>query len=171
MLPAEFKQTNMQHTSHKGFALIEIVICAAIVLTGVLALSEAFTQYVTYALNNEKNIQAAYLAEEALEAVTHIRDRSWTTNIQSLSNGMPYYLSWTSNEWRLTSTPVAYVDEIFLRTIIFTPVYRDINDRITTSGSTADTNTKYVTVSIAYRDGTATTTKTMSTYIANINTD
>ncbi|MDQ3015010.1 MAG: hypothetical protein M3Q73_04040 [bacterium] len=161
----------MQEPLHKGFALIEIVIASAIVLTGVLALSEAFSQYVSFALTHEKNIQAAYLAEESLEAVTHIRDRNWVANIQSLSNGMPYYLSWTSNQWQLTSTPVAYVDQVFLRSIIFTPVYRNASDQISSSGSTLDTQTKYITVSISYRDGAATTTKTMSTYISNINGD
>lgn len=169
MPQAEYKQTNMQRTSHKGFALIEIVIASAIVLTGVLALSEAFTQYVSFALNNEKNLQAAYLAEEALEAITYIRDQGWTTYITAIPVSTPYYLTWSSSQWQTSTTP-EYVDGLFSRAITLEPVYRDSNDRIAATG-TLDPNTKFVTVSISFLKDQATTTKTMSTYIANINAD
>ncbi len=150
-----------------GFSLIEVIIASAIIVTGILALSEAFTQYVSFALAHEKNVQAAYLAEEALEVVTHLRDQNWT-NISTLSTAAPVYIAWntTTSRWQTTTTP-EYVDGKFLRSITVASVLRNGNDQISATGS-IDPNTKFLTATISYFQGHATTTKTISTYITNI---
>jgi prepilin-type N-terminal cleavage/methylation domain-containing protein len=156
----------MNSRPQSGFTLIEVVIASAIIVTGVLALSEAYTRYVKFALTQEKNTQAAYLAEEGLEVITHIRDQQWSS-IRTLSTSSPRYLAWNSTSWQTTTTP-QYIDGIFLRSLTVADVYRDGSDRIASSGS-FDPNTKFITVSVSYPQGQTTTTKTLSTYLTNIN--
>ncbi len=151
-----------------GFTLIEVIIASAIIVTGVLALSEGYTQYIKFALMHEKNIQAAYLAEEGLEAITYIRDLRWNS-IKTLSTTSPVYLSWNSTRWQTTNTP-EYVDGEFLRTITIADVFRNGSDQIASTG-TYDPNSRFVTAMLSYRQGTGTTTKTISTYITNINAE
>lgn len=152
-------------------SLIEIVIGSAIIVTGILALSTTFTHYVKFALGNENNIQASYLAEEGLEAMTFLREQSWTTYIQPLSTTTQYYLFFdaTAGFWKTTVTP-QYVDGKFLRRVNITDVKRDANDKIATSG-TYDPNIKFVSVSVLYFQGHATSTQTFATYISNLNSN
>jgi hypothetical protein len=151
----------------KGFGIIEILIGSAIIVTGILALIESYTIYFKYALANDRNVQAAFLAEEGLEATTYLRDMGWTANIVPLTPGTIYYLTWdsTNSYWKSTTTP-QYVDGIFLRKITVDNVYRDISDKIVDSG-TLDPNTKKVTVTLEYFQGHGITTSSMMTYIAN----
>jgi type II secretory pathway pseudopilin PulG len=153
----------------KGMGLVEIVIGTAIIVTGILALSSSYGLYVRYALTNDKNLQSGYIIEEDLEAVTFLRDKSWTTYIQPLSTSTTYYLSWNAVAnpyWQTTATP-QYVDNTFLRSFVVRDVFRDANGKIASSG-TYDPNTKFITASVAYYQGSATTTQTMSTYVANL---
>ncbi len=152
----------------RGISLIEVLIASAIILTGVLALSSSFAAYVKFAYLNQKNIQAAYLAEEGLEAVTLLRDKSWSTYISPLTVETTYYLAWnaTSSVW-LATTTTQYIDSEFLRSFVLSAVYRDGSDKIASSG-TLDTNTKKVTVSVAYFQGHSTTTTSIATYITNL---
>jgi Tfp pilus assembly protein PilV len=161
----------MKHSplQKKGFGLIEILVGSAIIVTGILALSEGYVQYMKFALANEKNIQAAYLAEEGLEAMTYLRDWGWTAKIKPLSTTTPYQLYWTGSYWT-TVTTNQYVDGIFLREITIADVKRDGNGKIATTG-TYDPNTKLVTATLSYVQGHATTSKSISTYISNINAD
>ncbi len=155
----------------RGMGLIEIVIGSAIIVTGILALSDAYSRYVKFAFANESNLQAAYIAEEGLEAITFLRDKGWTTNIKNLSTTTTYYIAWDSTNayWKATTT-TQYIDSKFLRQILITDVKRDGSDHIATTG-TYDPNTKFVTVNVLYFQGHGTTTQTMNTYITNLNGD
>jgi prepilin-type N-terminal cleavage/methylation domain-containing protein len=152
---------------HKGISLIEILVAVTVISVGILILIISYNTYLTFALQNDKHIQAAYLAEEGLEAMTYLRDFGWN-KISSLSTTTPYYLTWspTASYWQTTTTPQT-IDGVFVRTISVADVKRDVNKKIATTG-TYDPDTKYVTTSIAYKTGAATTTKTMSTYIVNL---
>lgn len=152
----------------RGIGLIEILIGAAIIVTGILALIIAFNSFFAFALANDRNVQAAYLAEEGLEAMTFLRDGSYTGNIAPLSTSANYYLAWDSaaNSWETTTTP-QYVDGVFLRSITLAPVYRDENGNIVSSDGTLDPNTRLVTVTLHYFQGSGTTTQSMSTYLTN----
>lgn len=155
--------------SSGGMGSLEILIGAAIIVTGILALIIAFNSFFAFALANDENIQAAYLSEEGLEAMTFLRDGSYTGNISPLSTSAIYYLTWDSSasSWETTTTP-QYVDGIFLRQITLTAVNRDSSGRITTSDEgTLDPNTRLVTVTLKYFEGHATTTQSMSTYLTN----
>ena len=150
-----------------GMALVEIIIGSAIISGGVLAAIVSYNTYVNYALANNKNIQASYLLEEGLEVMTFFRDSGWTANISGLSTSTTYYLNYSSGAWATTTTP-QYVDGVFLRSISVSDVKRDAIDQISASG-TYDPNTKKITATIDYLQGQATTTKSLSLYITNIN--
>jgi Tfp pilus assembly protein PilV len=155
-------------TKNRGMGIIEVVIGATIIAIGILAMIQAFGLYVNYALANDKNTQAAYLMEESLEAMSFLRDGSWNGNIKSLSTTTTYYIAWssTASSWLTTTTP-QYVDGVFLRQITLSDVFRDSNGNIASSG-TFDPNTKFVTTTLKYFQGHATTTQTASTYITNL---
>jgi type II secretory pathway pseudopilin PulG len=157
----------MRHTSQKGMGLVEIVIGSAIIVTGIIALSSTYTAFVKYAYANQNNVQAAYLAEEAFEVVTYLRDSGWDANIKNLSTTTTYSLLWSSSNWATTTTP-QYVDGTFLRQFTITDVKRDGADRISTTTGTYDPYTKKVTITIAYFQGHATTTRSLSTYITDL---
>jgi Tfp pilus assembly protein PilV len=149
----------------KGMALVEILIGSAIISAGILAISSSYNTYLQYAFANEKNIQASYLLEEGLEVTTFFRDKSWL-NISGLSTTTTYYLIFNNNNWATTTTP-QYVDGEFLRKLSISDVKRDANSFIASNG-TYDPNTRKITITIEYWQGHATTTRAISTYIANL---
>ena len=153
----------------RGFALVEIIIGVAIISVGILAANSTYSAYVSYALANQKNIQASYILEEGLEAMTFLRDFGWTANISKLSTTTTYYLTLNGTYWA-TTTSAQYVDGEFLRKINITDVKRDASDHIAVAG-TYDSNIKKVTATVDYPQGHATSTKSISTYITNLNND
>ena len=153
------------YKKNRGMGLIEIVISAAILSIGILALISTYNTFISFAFSNQKNVEAAYLLEEGLEAMTFLRDKSFS-NISKLSTSTTYYLTFTASSWATTTTP-QYVDGQYLRSINISDVNRDGTDKIAAAG-TYDPNTKKVTATVSYFQGHATTTKSISTYIANI---
>ncbi|MBA3733348.1 hypothetical protein H0W91_03160 [Patescibacteria group bacterium] len=149
----------------KGMALVEIIIGAAIMSVGIIAINASYSTYVQYALANQKNVEAAALMEEGLEVSTFFRDMGWV-NISGLSTTTTYYLTFNGANWATTTT-IQYVNGEFLRSINIADVNRDGNDDIATVG-TLDPNTKKITTTVSYFQGHSTTTRSMSTYLTNI---
>ena len=118
------------------------------------------------AFANQKNVQASYILEEGMEAITFLRDKGWNANIATLSTSTTYYLSFNGSYWA-TTTIAQYVDGEFLRSLRVSDVYRDGSDKIASSG-TYDSGTKQVTATVSYFQGHATTTKSVTTFVANI---
>ena len=146
--------------------LIEIVIAAALLSLSILSLVSTYNTFISFAFSNQKNVEASYLLEEGLEAMTFLRDKSFTTNIKTLSTSTVYYLTFNGTYWATTTVP-QYVDGIYLRSVGVSDVKRDASDKISASG-TYDPNIKQVTATISFYQGHATTTKSISTYISNI---
>ncbi len=111
-------------------------------------------------------MQTALLLEEGVEAVKLLRDSGWTAKIAPLVPGVNYGVAYVSGAWTST-TSLKYIDNKFYRTFALTDVYRDSNDKIASSGA-LDSNTKKVVVSVSVRTILGTTTKSISTYLANI---
>jgi len=154
------------NANKKGIALVEVLIGAAIISVGILAITSAYTTYVSYAFSNQYNTQISYMMEEALEAVSFFRDDSWAVNIAPLSTTTTYYLTFNGSSFSTTTTP-QYVDDKFLRSITLSDVKRDANEDITSDG-TYDPNIKLVTTSVSFSYKGATTTKSISMYITNL---
>ncbi len=151
----------------KGFSLVEVLVAISIILVFLTALIGTYNLYLRIAFENSDVAKAAYLAEEGIEAVKLLRDTSWDEKILTLSMGTPYYIGFSSGTWQTIATP-SYVDSLFERVVIINNVYRDGNSDIVTSGGTLDENIKKVTARVSWFHRGATTTKEMSTYIANL---
>lgn len=147
--------------------MIEVVIAVAIISLAFLGLVTIYGHYVKASLNVHSEIRAAYLIEEGQEAVRMLRDMSWTANIAPLSTAVQYQMIFSSTTgWSLTpnAQPIAGG---FYRTVQIQDVSRDNQNDIAASG-TVDPNTKRVNVTVYWAQGTATSSKQISTYIANI---
>ena len=134
---------------NKGLSLVEVVIASAIILAAVLVLLGVHSLYLKVALSNSNTVKAAYLAEEGIENVRFLRDSGWATNIANLTS---------------TTTLI----DNFYRTVTLSVVSRDASGDIVTSGGSIDLNTKLVTSSVSWWAVTATTTKSISTYLTDI---
>lgn len=154
----------MKQKLNKGLSVIEVVIGAAIILLTVSATALAFQAIVRSAALANHITAAAFLLEEGVEAVKVIRGAAWT-NVSNLNHGTAYTLAFSGGTWT-TQTNRQFIDGLFDRTIVVSNVYRDAEDDIASSG-TLDDDTKQITVTVAWRERKATTTKTISTYVTN----
>ncbi len=156
---------SMKIDQQAGFALVEALVAAAMLST-ILAFSvSAYLLSAQIATSNGAGVEAAFLADEGVDAVRVLRDKSWSTNIATLSVGTTYHLAWSGSTWNATTTD-SYIDTIFERSFILSDVYRDGNSDIAASG-TLDSNTKKVTVNVSWFQKGATTTRSFTVYITN----
>lgn len=153
--------------AERGSVLIEAVIAAAIVLAVLMGVITAFSRLYRSAISNTANLQAAFLEEEGLEAVRILRDNGWAANIAPQTSGARVYLYFNGTTWTATSSNI-YIDGVFERAVVFADVRRDGDQNIVPSGGTVDANTKKVTVSVSWSARGATTTRSLSTYLANV---
>jgi Tfp pilus assembly protein PilV len=152
-------------TSSSGFGLIEVVIGAAIISISLFGIVSLFGKSIQISREIGKKVQAGFLLEEGAEAVRIMRDSSWS-NISTLNNSTDYYLVFANGTWA-TSTVNTFIDGKFERKFTLSDVYRDGNDDIAPSG-TLDTGIKKVNISVSWFGKNATTTESVSLYLANI---
>jgi prepilin-type N-terminal cleavage/methylation domain-containing protein len=138
----------MRSLYQRGFGLVEIIVASAIIVTIMVAVTGAFQLYIKTANINGQYAQTALLTEESKEALRVLRDQGWTANIASLTLNTTYYLYWNGSQYVATTTQT-YIQNNFLRTIVFTSVMRDSSFNIVPSGGTIDTYTRKVTVTIS----------------------
>ena len=149
-----------------GFTLVEAVVSVAVIGIVLVSLS-GVSAFLTRASNgNTAKIQALFLAEEGIEIMRILRDQGWTTNIASISLNSPFYLSFTGGNWQKSATNV-FIDGLFERKVTLESVQRDSSSNIVSSGGTVDPNIKKIIVSVSWSTRGATTTKSLSTYLAN----
>ena len=151
---------------NRGFGLVEVVISVSIIslsILGVMLVAQISQKVIS---ESTRKVQAAFLAEEGIEAIKSMRDRSWQTDISLLNVGSDYYLSFNGAAWVSTTTN-AYLNNIFERKFVVNNVYRNVSDDIAESG-TFDPDTKKITVSVSWFNRNSTTTSSVSTYIANL---
>lgn len=151
---------------NRAVSLVEVVIASGIIATLSVAIFSAYTLMSRYAIQNTPFVQASMLAEEGIEAVKVMRDFGWTDNIGNLTAGANYRLLWADSRFSATTTS-NFIDGKFDRYFTLENVYRDGSFNIVSSGGTLDTGSKKVTVTVAWRQGSATTTKTIESYIFN----
>ncbi len=164
---AQLTKESIRINTRRGSILIEGVVAAGLALTVIMGAIASFSYLYRLAINNTASTQAAFLEEEGLEAARILRDNGWAANIASQTSGAKVYLHFNGTTWVATSTNI-YIDRTFERTIIFADVYRDGNKVIVSSGGTIDPQTKKVTASVAWSARGVTTTRSLSTYLANV---
>lgn len=151
----------------KGIGLIEVLVAVFIFTIILSSLILVSNMYLSGAGDNLKITQAAYLAEEGVEAVKTIRDNSWT-NISNITTDQSYYLYFNvaSSTWQATTTKI-YTDS-FLRSFVLDNVLRNSSTKDISDSGTVDPKTKELTVFVSWYGKTGTTTKSLETYITDI---
>lgn len=153
-------------SSNSGLALVEVLIATAIVLAFLLALFTVNNLYLKTAFSNTGSVKATFLAEESLEVMRFLRDLSWD-NISVLTPGANYHLTFESNLWQTTVVNV-FIDNLFERVVTLSEVYRDASGDIVSNGGTLDPDTRLITATVSWKVGSATTTRSVSTYLSKI---
>lgn len=152
----------------KGVVLAEIVVGAAIIAASFVAIIGVYSTLTKYSFQTLPNIQAAMLAEESLEAVRSMRDEGYAAKVGTLSSNATYYLYWSSAASSFSATTVAStIDSTFTRTLTFAPAYRDGSYNLASSG-TADADTKLVTATVTWLQGSTTKSYILKTYVSDI---
>lgn len=154
--------------NHHGFGLVETIVGAAIISLVLFALV-GIGQF-AFRVVDESNLRlrAAFLAEEGMEVARTLRDTSWSANISPLALGTDYYPVFSGGVWQLSSAAVAPIDGVFDRRVVFSAVYRDSSDAITTTGGTLDPNTKKVRVTVSWSNRGRSASVGFSTYFTNL---
>jgi len=148
----------------RGFGIVEIVVAVSIISIAFFTISQMSVIYLKQTIQNKQSLKAAYLTEEALEAVRSVRDQGWVANIQALTMESNYYPVISGNKWILTSSNPGLLEGVYTRQIIVNNVSRDASDNIVSSGGTNDPDTKKITATISW-DGKSTT---LTTYLTNL---
>lgn len=149
----------------RAFNLIEIIVALFLVVVIVPAINNTLSLSVRSLSTAEREVEAAYLAAEALEAVRNLRDASWSTNIANKSG--TYYLVLSGNNWVIQEANSGLVNNLFSRVVTIANVSRDNEDNIVTSGGTVDVNTKLVTSTVSWETPNGARTVTLRTYLTN----
>lgn len=155
----------LHNNTKRGMSLVEMVIVASVIGTTMLFMFGAIQNIIKLSARSIERVEAASLLEEGAEVVRFLRDTAWT-NISNLSNGTTYYPTWSGTTWSL-STTANKVDNRYTRTVVFSPVYRDANNKIATSG-TLDAGVKKVTVTVTWQTPSGQFTNTLPFYISQI---
>jgi len=153
----------------RGAILVELLFVMAIFIVTIVSLLSIMNLSVKTSGDSRWNLQANILAQQAIEVVRNIRDRTdWDTDgLGTITNGVAYHLTQSEApiEWNL----VAGSDDIdnFTQSIVFTDALRDASQNIATAG-VVDANTKIVTVTISWESGTSGKEISVSSVITNL---
>jgi Tfp pilus assembly protein FimT len=151
----------------RGVTAIEIVFGVSIAALVLIFSVHSILQFVNAGRVAGEKAKAIYLAEEGLELVRFVRDESWNT-ISGLSANTTYYLWATGSAVGVTTTP--QVTDGYTRSFRISNVYRNSSDDIvasTTGGASADTDSKYVALTVTW--GAPTSTVSFTSILTNIN--
>ena len=144
--------------------MVEVIIASAIMAMVLVSIISVYNSMAKLSLQNTDAVQANFLLEEGAEIVRVMRDTSWA-QIASTTDGVIYRFYWNSTTW-VATTSVFTVDQ-FDRTVVFSPVNRDADFNITSTGGTLDANSRKATISVAFQRDGATTTKSLEIYTFN----
>ena len=153
----------------KGFSLVEVLVAVTIITASVLGIMGIYSIYIKNSYLNTPSIQAAYLADEGVEAVKSLRDFGWTSNINNLVIGDTYYLYFNTalSRWQATTTNTL-IDGVFDRSFVLSSARRNSSDDLVAAGGSIDANTRLVTVTVSWVGSNVTSTKTLNSYITNL---
>ncbi len=122
------------HDKQKGFNVIELMIAIFILGVVIVGFYEIAVLSLKILQENEHEIEAAYLAEEGVEAVRSIRD---TVNWIDAGDGQTgpgeldidsidtYYPIISGGNWELATVDPGVIENIFSRKVVFEKVSRD----------------------------------------------
>lgn len=159
--------TGMRYTQRvRGVTSIEVAFGVSIVAVILVFAMYAIADFINGARDVTEKTQALYLAEEGLELIRFARDEDWA-DISAIPLNTTRYIAASSI---ITATTTPEVIGEFTRSFTVQNVYRDnsTDDIVasTTGGSSADADSKYVTVAVSW--GTPTSTVSLTSILADI---
>lgn len=156
---------NSKNFLNKGSLMLEIIIVTSIITVSVLISLAVADKSVYLGEQSLNRMEAAFLLEEGAEGTRVVRDNGWSL-ISSLTPATDYYLSFSGGTWNFSTTPSEV--GIFTRKVIFSPAFRDANQDLASSGTTVDSDTTLVTVSVSWAQAGQNFSKSIQFYLADI---
>lgn len=149
----------------KGLGMVEIIVVVAVVIVAFTAILQLFKLQLQSERAKREELGAYALLTETMEAVRSIRDAGWA-NLSSLTLGADYYAVISGGAWTLVITDPGPLDG-YTRWVVLGSVQRNASDDIVPSGGIVDSGTLEATAYVEWSSGTATRTKTLTTYLTN----
>lgn len=154
-----------------GISLVEIVIASAIISLTISILLFIYVTVSRYSNNNIYVLKASQLGEETIEVLKFLRDSGWNKYISPLTIGTTYHPYWdtsyTPNRWTATTSNIL-LENKYQISFVLSNVYRDNNHNVVATGGSLDSGSRKVNVTVLWREGGATSTKSFETYLFNI---
>ena len=150
----------------QGFNVAEIMTAIAVFAIFFVSIYQALLFYHKSMKGAVNKVTAIYLAQEGIEAVRSLRNKSWTDNIAALNEANVYYPILNEGEWALSTTNPGPIDGAYIRTVVVDKVFRNGLDDIDTAGS-EDPKTKKIQVKIAWNEPTGSKEIIVETYLTN----
>ncbi len=151
--------------------MIEVIIASSIISLTLFTLVSVYSAVARYSLSNVRALKATQLVEEGVEVLHYLRDSGYTANIASLTLGSTYHLYWDSTvgsgTWTATTTNIE-LENRYQIDFVLSAVSRDNNFNVVTSGGTTDNNSRKALITVSWKEGVSTTTKSGETYLFNI---
>jgi len=142
----------IKQSASRGVGVVEIMVVVGIVSFAVVGLYEFLVLSTRPISEGVRKVEATYLAQEGLEAVRTLRNKSWDGSIVPLTVEATYYAVIAGSEWALTTTDPGPLDGLYTRTITLHKVFRDpANDNISPTG-TEDPRTRRVTAVVSWKE-------------------
>lgn len=161
----------------KGLSIVELIIAIFILGSVMVAFFEVAVFSYKILKENKNQIKAGYWAEEGMEAVRSIRDKtSWSDSLDGkiglgeVDTDTIYYLIVSVNEWQLTTVNPGLLEAKFNRRVTFAnvsrdPVTGDIEDVY--NPANYDDNSKKVNLEINWQEGSQTKNLILVAYLTN----
>ncbi|HEY4497967.1 MAG TPA: type II secretion system protein [Candidatus Paceibacterota bacterium] len=137
----------------RGFGVLEILVASAVISTAFVSLFFVFVLSQRAVFRASEKVRANFIAEEGLEVMRHLRDRSWGAHLAGLTADTNYYLAFDAENsaWGITASNPGLIDGVFDRTVRVTPVMRDVgSDDVVESGGVVDPDTWKVAVVVSW---------------------
>lgn len=155
--------TNHRHFQFSGQSVVEIIVAISITIIIASTAVAAVLGALSSSRLSEEESFAANFASECFEAVTSLRNQSWS----NLADGT-YGLSNSGGVWVFSGSSDLDPSGRFTRTAQISSVQRDANHDLVDSGGTLDQETKKVTCTVNwYYTPVRLNTVTFVSYLTN----
>lgn len=157
---------NVNFIKGRGASLVEIIIASSVITLTLVVLISVYSMVAKFALSNVRVLKATILAEEAVEVLGYMRDAGYASNIALLNNGTTYRIFWDGTKW-ISLTSSVLLEERYDVAFVLSPVYRDANFNVVSNGGTLDLGSRKAVITVSWREGQASSTKSLETYLFN----
>ncbi len=154
----------------RGFSVIELLIALAIATIVVSGITGLMIQSMHYVAWSEHRWQATTLGSGAIEALTNLKEQSWSTFSGYSTDGRIYRLQPSGDNWSLVESAGGEVIGVFTRRISLSPVCRQVSTNelaVCGSETVVDPESRLVTVAVEWSERGSTQSVTLEEYLDN----